>query len=377
MGPIKEVLFFTNIFPFYRKSIYNELINSNDYNLKIFYDPNDLNGIKPFVNHNSILFQKKHGALKNYTFFKKIFWQSNVIKKCFFEKYDEVIFLGEMNILSTWISILIGIIRNKSIILWGHGLYGNENRIKLFLRLLFLKLANKHLVYEKRSKSLMIKNGICPKSIFVIYNSLDYNNQLLLFNDLEKGKIKKNWNFFKNNLPTIFFIGRLLPEKKIELLINSMEKLNLSKNKFNLLIIGDGPEFKNLYDKSIKIRLKGLCYFAGETHDENEIANYIYFSNLCVSPGNIGLTAIHSLSYGTPICSHNNLDNQMPEIEILKNFTNGIFFDENDVNSLSRSIESWFMDFDHKFSKKTIRFEVDKNYNHVAQSKIFKKTILS
>ena len=49
-------------------------------------------------------------------------------------------------------------------------------------------------------------------------------------------------------------------------------------------------------------------------------------SDLTVSPGNIGLTAIHSLSYGTPVCSHSNFNNQMPESEAIINFEKWFFF---------------------------------------------------
>ena len=35
------------------------------------------------------------------------------------------------------------------------------------------------------------------------------------------------------------------------------------------------------------------------------ISKYLYYADICVSPGNVGLTAIHSLTYGTPVNSQN------------------------------------------------------------------------
>ena len=72
--------------------------------------------------------------------------------------------------------------------------------------------------------------------------------------------------------------------------------------------------------------MEGNCIFYGATYDEKELSKLIYMSDLTVSPGNIGLTAIHSLSYGTPVCSHSNFNNQMPESEAIINFENGFFF---------------------------------------------------
>ena len=48
---------------------------------------------------------------------------------------------------------------------------------------------------------------------------------------------------------------------------------------------------------------KGLCHFQGAVFDESN-SELIYHSDLCVSPGNVGLTAIHSLTYGVPVATH-------------------------------------------------------------------------
>ena len=54
---------------------------------------------------------------------------------------------------------------------------------------------------------------------------------------------------------------------------------------------------------------------------------------------NVGLTAIHSLSFGTPVLTHNNFDNQMPEVQAINEGENGGFFIENDLEDLIKKIE--------------------------------------
>ena len=61
-----------------------------------------------------------------------------------------------------------------------------------------------------------------------------------------------------------------------------------------------------------------------------------------MSIGNIGLTAIHSLSFGTPVASHDNFENQMPEVEAIIDGENGFLFEENNSNDLIDKIEQWF-----------------------------------
>ena len=68
----------------------------------------------------------------------------------------------------------------------------------------------------------------------------------------------------------------------------------------------------------------------------------IYNADLCVAPGNIGLTAMHVLMFGCPAISHNNFKRQMPEFESIIPGQTGDFFEYDNVDDLARSISRWF-----------------------------------
>ena len=99
------------------------------------------------------------------------------IKKSFFSNYDVILLLGDMKIISNWIVSIISRLRNKKVIFWTHGIYGNESYLKKKIRLLFLSLSNKILLYENNAKRQLIKNGLNPSNLHVIYNSLNYDYQ--------------------------------------------------------------------------------------------------------------------------------------------------------------------------------------------------------
>ena len=139
------------------------------------------------------------------------------------------------------------------------------------------------------------------------------------------------------------------------------------------MIIGDGPilnKLKNEYNNFVKL---GWLHFYGSTYDENELANLIFHSDLCVSPGNIGLTAIHSLTYGTSVASHSNFRNQMPEVEIIKEGVNGFVFEENNIEDLAFKIDNFFNA--KRKSKKVIRNKIVELYNPENQLNIFKRIL--
>ena len=309
--------------------------------------------------------------IKNFYFFGRIIWQSRIIRECFLASFNQAIFLGDMNILSTWIGLLICKLRNKKTILWTHGFYGNEGYIKRYLRILFYSIGNKYLVYEQRGKKLMVNAGFDESKIFVIYNSLDYDLQKDYFKNYQKKNIKRELTFFVNKkLKTIIFLGRLTSVKKIDLLIKSLKKLNSKIIKFNLLIIGDGPEKSALKKISKKGLKKGWIYFYGKTYEESELSKLIYSSDLMVSPGNTGLNAVHALSYGTPVGTHNNFNKQMPEAAVIEDQITGFFFDENDSNNLSFKIKQWFSKYNNKRTKAQRRRIIDEKYNPEYQFKM-------
>ena len=178
---------------------------------------------------------KRLHLIKNYKVFGHIIWQSNTLLKSIIAEYDAIFLLGDMKILTNWIIPLIARLRNKKVVYWTHGIYGNESLIKKTMRLVFLNLATDILLYENRAKKVLIKHGFNPLKLHVVFNSLDYNNQKKIFKNLINGSINS-----KSAKKRIVFIGRLTKVKKIEMLVNAIINLNLDKKNIDLIVIGEG-----------------------------------------------------------------------------------------------------------------------------------------
>lgn len=373
----EKILFITNFFPLYRKSIWEKLLNNKKSDVIFYFDPIQNEGIQVeelFFSESNKLNSFKE--VKNFYFFGRVIWQSRIVRECLSASFNQAIFLGDMNILSTWISLLICRLRNKKTVLWTHGFYGKENYIKRQLRILFYSIGNKYLLYEQRGKKLMIRAGFDANKIFVIYNSLDYELQKEYFENYQKNNTKREFTFFKNSkLKTILFLGRLTSVKKIDLLIKSLNKLNSKRVNFNLLIIGEGSQKSSLKKISKEGLEKGWIYFYGKTYKESELSKLIYSSDLMVSPGNTGLNAVHALSYGTPVGTHNNFYKQMPEAAIIEDQKTGFFFNENDSDDLSLNIDLWFSKFNINLTQAERRRIIDEKYNPEYQIKVIQKAL--
>lgn len=377
---MKKIYLFTNIAPHYRSSLWLCLLNNTSYCFDLFFGQNPVFGIPEidFSQKQFAPFQHKlHQIKNNWIKGKILFWQNGVISKCLTGKLDVAIFLGEMYCLSTWIAAIICRLRGIEVVFWGHGIYGNEGILKLFLRKIFYRLANKHLLYERRAKRIMSKQGFNPDKLYVIFNSLDYKEHKILREQFQQLTKPEVFPFFKNpSLPIFVFIGRLTSIKKLEILTQAVNEINADALRVNLLIIGDGTERNKLEKLENKGISENWIHFTGACYDDIEIGKYLFASDLCVSPGNIGLTAIHSLSFGTPVCTHSNLNNQMPEAEAISDGYNGLYFEENNIPDLIEKIEKWLANNKIRELVRQRCFEIiDDLYNPNYQISVFDRLI--
>ncbi|NVN93108.1 MAG: glycosyltransferase family 4 protein [Desulfuromonadales bacterium] len=297
---------------------------------------------------------------------KLYFWQSFNIPVAFSRKYNAVIYPGYMYDISTWISIVIAKSMGKRTIMWTHGYVKKESGVKGWLRNTFYKLSDCFLLYGNYAKEIMRDNGFKSENLYVVYNSLDYERQCLVRDKLTDTVLEsyKQKIFEFPELPVLLYIGRLTHVKKLDMIIESIKRLADNGICANLLFIGNGPEQKNLEAKAKQLDIAKYVVFYGPCYSEEDIGPLISLADICVSPGEIGLTCMHSLVYGTPVITHDNPDSQMPEWEAIQPGKTGALFRQDDVKDLTSVIEAWLK---QKRCRKSIRNDcqdiIDKYYN--------------
>jgi len=373
---MKKILYFTNLAPHYRQKLWELLISEKSFEMSFFYGDSLNKSIKEidYNSKNLKYLEDRLGKLKNRRLKNIIIWQKGVLSKCLFKQADAILLLGDMHIISTWLAAIISRLKGREVIFWGHGFSGAESFSKKKIRILFNKLAHHHLLYGHYAKSLMISYGFNPKQLSVVYNSLDYDSHFKNRKILAQTSKNTLVSFFEQpKLPILLFIGRLTKVKKLQLLLEALKRLNKKKPSFNLLIIGDGEELERLKNQSTKLLINPNVHFLGACYDESILGKYLYHADLCISPGNVGLTAIHCLGHGTPVCTHNNFSNQMPEFEAIEEGITGCFFKENDVEDLVKTINKWFaLAIERDKIRKSCFNMIEQKYNPYKQLDIFK-----
>jgi glycosyltransferase involved in cell wall biosynthesis len=102
----------------------------------------------------------------------------------------------------------------------------------------------------------------------------------------------------------ILFVGRLIREKHVDLLIRAFTLLLTEHQDYNLMIIGDGPERNTVSDLIKNLHLEDQVRFTGFQECHDEIIAHMKSSKICVLPSTregFGITALEALACGLPV----------------------------------------------------------------------------
>ncbi|WP_192085426.1 glycosyltransferase family 4 protein [Algoriphagus sp. Y33] len=376
-------------FASYRLPIFLELMQSKKVEFTLYSGVDSEIPIKRIDSNLSSLPIEKGGLrwkfLKNHWLVnKKFLWQSGLISIALKSDFDSYIFLGSPYFITTWLAVAIVRLRGKKAYFWMHGVYKDKPTKVDWLKLnIFYKMATGFFLYGNRALSILRKHKVKPDfRMHVIYNSLDYEKSLKLRKLVDEKELKDyRLSYFSSaDIPIVVFIGRLNFVKRIDMLIDAQYFLKRRDGKlpFNILLIGEGEEKSTLVEQSKELGLDENVKFLGAIYDEEINANALLYADLCVTPGEVGLTAMHAMSYGVPVISHNNLDVQMPEVEAIQNGVTGNLFEYGSVENLSETICCWLAKYPVKTKEimEACFSVIDTHYNPYYQKSVIESVLL-
>lgn len=303
-------------------------------------------------------------------------WQKGVLRLLRRKEYETYLVFAQTKDFSTWILGLTARLFHpkKKVFFWSHGLYGKETSMERIIKKALFKLPNcGTFLYGNFARNLMIKEGLDPNKLFVIHNSLAYDEQVAIRQQLIVKPIYQE--HFNNNYPNLFFVGRLTSVKKLDMILKAMKQLDNKGQHYNLTFVGDGEKRKELESLTGELKLKNRVWFYGPCYDEQVLGELIYNADLCVSPGNVGLTAMHTMVFGTPVLTHDDFAHQMPEFEAIQEGKTGAFFRYGDIDDLANKISIWFAEMGNRREeiREACMKEIDDNWTPQYQIDVLKK----
>lgn len=256
-----------------------------------------------------------------------------------YSKYD-VIWSGQWPILHLISWSFKKDIRNKLIVDWWE-YWGNTwfsySRLIGWLGYFIEKFVLRRIAqYSKiitisETAELEIKNLLkSPENIALINNGIDSK---------ELYTIQEN----SNKIYDIGYLGRLKDHKRVDLLIRAVKWAETNNGlKFSLLIIGDGPEKKKLYDLSVDLGLKDRIYFKGAIKSNKEVYQSLAQCSIFVNPstkeGGGSITLFEAFALGLPSIAFDCKDGIDPSL--IGNNSRGLLVHEVSHKELGKSIST-------------------------------------
>lgn len=354
------------VVPRYRLPLFEALINDERLNVKIMagmIESGGVRSVQPNISNIDL-----HHNMK--VVLKKLFWQENLYLIPELTKGDVLVVNGNIKFLSNYPLIFRAKQKGISVVWWGHGWSSTTTKLSFFIRKYFMKFfADVLLLYTQKEKQMFLKEGFDEAKVFFMNNTI-YNKDIKTIkeninqDELLSFKIQNNLE----NKKILLFVGRLrkTPSTNLGLVINALKSLD---DDYRLVVIGEGEEKSNFIRLSKELDISNKILFLGAIYEEKELAPWFLIADCFVYPGAIGLSLLHSFSYGLPAVTNDSIAEHGPEVAALEDNVNGKYFKKNDEKSLIEAINAVTnnKDFFKKNALNTIKndFSFDKTIQRV------------
>lgn len=249
-------------------------------------------------------------------------WQHSIVLRAALANTDCVVYTGDPVFISTWIAALTSRIRGVRVLMWTHGWTHRDSGLRRLVRIAFYNLADALLIYADEGRRIGREMGY-RKPIHVIHNSMSLSSYRRPRTQTTTTGRPQRW----------CVVSRLIENRRIEQVIDAVAYLKGTDREVALTIVGDGPQ-REFLEHFASDRQLGSVRFVGASYVAADVDALLQASDILVSPGNVGLAAIHALSNGCPVSTHDDFDNQNPEHVAITAQT-GVRFTRGDVRSLA------------------------------------------
>lgn len=228
-------------------------------------------------------------------------------------------------ILSNWPLILGRRLRGRKTGVWGHA-WPRKGRGQggTALRDAMIKLAGNVLAYTPRDADDFRER--LPKKVGVYCAPNALYPAAEIFDRAQAAPFR------------FLYIGRLVPAKKPELVLRAFARFAPQMPGSRLSMVGAGPLDEALKSLAAELGVLQQTEFLGHVSDLSRLSVLFGESAACLSPGYVGLSAIQSFSFGTPMLIADN-EPHAPEIAAVKDGENSLFFKSDDEEDFGRAMK--------------------------------------
>lgn len=186
------------------------------------------------------------------------------------------------------------------IALWGHG-YGRSRLIRPLRHYLAAKADATIFYTEKRRVEFYRDKASSEHKSFVAPNSM----------------VVANHGLGNSDKRHLLYVGRLQQRKRVDVAIDAIALLRARGVPARLMVLGDGePVLSELKAQANRLGVNDAVTFMPATYEPDALRERFHQAFAYLSPGHVGLGAVHAVSYGVPVITARDVAHA-PEVDHL------------------------------------------------------------
>ncbi|MDT7885827.1 MAG: glycosyltransferase [Thermoproteota archaeon] len=248
---------------------------------------------------------------------------------------------------------------------WGYKKHLIRKIFEPFVRLIYL-IADGILVHGIKHYLYFLKLGVDKRKIFFIGNASTIFREFSSKDEIER--VRR----ILNTKHIILYVGGLIKRKNVDKIIKAIYNLRKKNLDVGLLIVGQGPEIKSLYNLVWKMNLAYHIKFLGWI-PFHRLANYYLAADVFVFPAENepwGLVINEALEAGIPIVTTKSVGAE----ELIVNNINGVLINKIDEKNIADGITKCLS---NKIDiNNNIILKIKKKYNYKTMANLFINALL-
>jgi len=343
-----KILLITPRLQHYRLTFYEKLSECKpDYNLTVFYGINDKEDGKAGYTGVTKFSSRGFAEQKQRILPFEVVTNPGMFSAMKALDPDIVIFLASTGNLTYRKIVNYARRKSKKVIIWTSGWDPGRAKglllsFKNSLVSSFYKKADYFLTYSTFANSYVESMGVDSTKIKICYNGIETDDLVKNSDKVNNSSADLRTEHNLNNHLTFLYVGGLIPEKRVDLLIDSFAELHKKYDNIKLLIVGDGPQKGIVEDLLKKYNNPDMKYMGRVIQGVDSI---FMASDCLVLPGAGGL-ALNQAMFWKKTCIVSKADGTEDDL-VIENVT-GYRFLENDQRSLIAAMERRIVDSPEK-----------------------------
>lgn len=248
-------------------------------------------GLGEKVISNEYKYRFKEYRIGTHTFRRSV----GVVKKLHQLKPNVVVCMGHVGNITHWRLTQLKKKLGFKLIAWQCGYEYNPGRTKALVLRRFVPRFDHHLAYHTNARQYALTYGARPDQITVMHNTINEERIMLMpKEEARRSLIEKHPEIDSRRI--LLFVGAVLVEKRIEVILDAMNRLD--RKDIVLLLVGDGdhlPAIRVMCADRQDVVLTGSIV-AG-------VGPYFDAAEMYLLPGTGGLGINEAMAHGLPIVS--------------------------------------------------------------------------